>query len=86
MRTVEPSNGEEGRLSTTVTPRRVAVVLTLALFVAWCLVNRARVTVDFLVFDAELRLFVALLIAGVLGAVVGFLSANVRRRRRPGGR
>jgi len=54
----------------------VAVVL-LAIFV---IQNAQRVEVDFLFTTTETPLVFALLIAGVLGAVIGWAAPRIRRR------
>ncbi|HSJ21107.1 MAG TPA: LapA family protein [Nocardioidaceae bacterium] len=53
----------------------------LVLLVVWILVNRDTVEVSFVVWTAALPLWVALIIAAVLGVVVGYLMARKRHRR-----
>jgi uncharacterized integral membrane protein len=58
----------------------IAVVLAI-IFVAE---NSQRVSVTFLFVDTTAPLIVALLIAVVLGAVIGYVAPVVRRHRRGG--
>ncbi len=56
----------------------IALVLSLILVVQ----NFQKVTVDFLFVETETPLIVALLIAGALGALIGWAWPHVRRGRR----
>lgn len=73
--------GGSGGFADLLTPRRIGVVVLLAAFALWCSVNSDSVEVSFLVTSSEVPLFVALLLAGLVGAVMGFLAA---RRGRDG--
>jgi uncharacterized integral membrane protein len=59
-------------------------VLGIAIFLFVILIaqNSQKVTVDFLFVDTETPLIVALLIAGALGALIGWALPHVRRSRR----
>lgn len=54
----------------------IAAAILLILFIA---LNAQTVTVDFLFATAETPLVVALVISGVLGALIGWLAPRVRR-------
>ncbi len=54
-------------------------ILVLAIFVVQ---NSQKVTVDFLFTETETPLIFALLVAGALGAVIGWAWPHVRRGRR----
>jgi uncharacterized integral membrane protein len=80
---VRPSHGEpegSGGARRSVSPRTIGVVALLALFIAWCAVNSQQVEINFLVVDACLRLFVALMFAGLIGAGIGYLSGSHRAK------
>lgn len=55
----------------------VAVALVL---VVWILVNRNSVDVSFLLWSAQVPLWLALSVAGLLGATAGFLLGRRRYR------
>jgi uncharacterized integral membrane protein len=57
----------------------IAAVVLLAIFVAQ---NAQRVEVDFLFSSTEMPLIFALLIAGVLGALIGWAVPRIRRGER----
>jgi uncharacterized integral membrane protein len=57
----------------------IAAVIVLAIFV---LLNSQKVEVDFLVGQTETPLIVALLLAGALGALIGWAWPHVRRSRK----
>jgi uncharacterized integral membrane protein len=57
-----------------------AVIVALVLLVIFVAMNSQEVTVDFLFAETTTPLIFALLIAGVLGAVIGWLAPRVRRR------
>lgn len=71
----EPGTGER---SSPITAQRVGIAVLVAAFAAWAVANSQEVTVDFVVVDAEVRLFVALLVAGLLGTAIGYLSGRRR--------
>jgi uncharacterized integral membrane protein len=57
----------------------IAAIIVLAIFV---LQNSQKVQVDFLVGQTDTPLIVALLIAGGLGALIGWAWPHVRRSRK----
>jgi uncharacterized integral membrane protein len=59
-----------------------AVVVLAIIFIAQ---NSQSVRVKFLFFDASMPLIFALLIATILGAIIGYIGPIVRRHRRGGG-
>jgi uncharacterized integral membrane protein len=61
--------------------RTIGGIAALALLVVWILVNRDTVDVSFLVWTAALPLWIALAVAALLGALVGYLMARKRHRR-----
>jgi uncharacterized integral membrane protein len=56
----------------------VLVAVLVVVFAVWSFANSQEVTVDLLVQEAEMRLFVALLLAGAVGVAVGYLLARRR--------
>ena len=52
--------------------------INLLIFIA---LNNDRVQVDFLLFDVNMRIWVTLLGTTLVGVVIGYLLANLRRRR-----
>jgi uncharacterized integral membrane protein len=62
---------------------RFYLLLTAGLLLAILIVQNAqKVTVDFLFVETETPLIVALVIAGGLGALIGWALPHVRRSRR----
>ena len=57
----------------------VVAIVVLAIFV---LLNSQKVEVDFLVGQTDTPLIVALLLAGALGALIGWAWPHVRRSRK----
>jgi uncharacterized integral membrane protein len=68
------AQGKEGRSA-----KQWAAAVALALLLLFVLLNTQEVEVDFLVATATVPLIFALLIAGLLGALVGWLLPRVRR-------
>jgi uncharacterized integral membrane protein len=62
------------------TAKQWAAAIALGLLLLFVLLNTQEVEVDFLVTTANVPLVFALLIAGLLGALVGWLLPRVRRR------
>lgn len=58
-----------------------ALVGVLAIFVIWILSNRQTVEVDWLVVSADGPLWLLLLVAAVVGWILGILTAFLVRRR-----
>lgn len=56
--------------------------IALVLLAIIALQNSQSVEMDFLVIDTEAPLIVALLIAGALGAIIGYAAPVMRRHRR----
>jgi uncharacterized integral membrane protein len=77
----EPPGRRSGGLSEAITPRTIGLIVLAVVFVAWTIANRETVRINFLFFDAELQLFVALILAGVIGLGVGYLLASRRTRK-----
>jgi uncharacterized integral membrane protein len=65
----------------TTIAKRVLLVLVLAYLVALVAMNTDEVRVNFVFFEARTPLVVALVLAGVLGAIVGWALSIARRRR-----
>jgi uncharacterized integral membrane protein len=68
------------------TTRWIALAVLAVLIVFFVLQNRDRANVDFLFWDADLRIWVALLFAAALGFGAGFIVGRItkgRRRRSP---
>ena len=58
----------------------VALIVLGFVFIA---VNFQKVTIDFIVGDAQAPLVVALLISGLLGFIIGLVVARIRRSDHP---
>ncbi len=67
--------GEQG-----FTAKQWAAAIALGLLLLFVLLNTQKVEVDFIVTTANVPLVFALLIAGLLGALVGWLLPRVRGR------
>jgi uncharacterized integral membrane protein len=65
--------GEVGKL--------VAIVFLVVAALIFIALNNDRVQVDFLLFDTEMRIWVTLLGTTLVGVVIGYLLANLRKRR-----
>jgi uncharacterized integral membrane protein len=61
--------------------RRWALLVALVVLIVFVIQNAQEVTVDFLFTTTDTPLIFALLIAGVLGALIGWLTPRVRRHR-----
>jgi uncharacterized integral membrane protein len=64
------------------TTRWVVLAVVAVLIVFFVLQNRDEANVDFLFWDAELRLWVALLFATALGFLAGIIVGRITKRRR----
>lgn len=62
-------------------PRVVAAVVIAALLLWFAIINRARVEIDFILFERESRLIYIILGSAVLGAIAGALLRRRRERR-----
>lgn len=82
MRDPDEVEGRSGgrRRGFTIGAREVVAAVVLVLAGVFIFQNTRRVRVDFLWADFEARVWVALLAAFALGAVVGALAARVARR------
>jgi uncharacterized integral membrane protein len=64
------------------TTKWVVLAVVAVLIGSFVLQNRDRANVDFLFWDADLRIWVALLFAAALGSVAGFILGRITRGRR----
>lgn len=64
------------------TTRWIALAVLAVLIVFFVLQNRDRANVDFLFWDADLRIWVALLFAAALGFGAGVIVGRITKRRR----
>lgn len=60
----------------------IVLAVLAVLIVSFVLQNRDRANVDFLFWDTDLRLWVALLFAAALGFGAGFLVGRISKGRR----
>jgi uncharacterized integral membrane protein len=60
--------------------RTAGGVAVAVLLVVWILLNRGSVDVSFLLWSAQIPLWLALSVAGILGATAGFLLGRRRYR------
>jgi uncharacterized integral membrane protein len=65
--------GEVGKL--------VAIVFLVVVALIFIVLNNDRVRIDFLLFDVEMRVWMTLLGTTLLGVAIGYLLANLRKRR-----
>jgi uncharacterized integral membrane protein len=64
------------------TTRWIVLAVIAGLIVSFVLQNRDRANVDFLFWDADVRLWVALLLAAALGFVGGVVFGRITKRTR----
>jgi uncharacterized integral membrane protein len=64
------------------TTRWIVLAAVALLIVSFVLQNRDRANVDFLFWDADLRIWVALLFAAVLGFTAGLIVGRITKGRR----
>jgi uncharacterized integral membrane protein len=64
------------------TTKWVVLAVVAVLIGSFVLQNRDRANVDFLFWDADLRIWVALLFAAALGSVAGFILGRITKGRR----
>jgi uncharacterized integral membrane protein len=62
--------------------RLYVLLIALVVLAIFVLMNSQKVEVDFLVGQTDAPLIVALLVAGALGALIGWAWPHVRRSRR----
>ncbi len=72
----------ESKTPPTTIAKRVVFVVVLAYLVALVAMNTDEVRVNFVFFDAKTPLVVALVLAGVLGAILGWALSIARKRRK----
>ncbi|MGZ5288513.1 MAG: lipopolysaccharide assembly protein LapA domain-containing protein [Actinomycetota bacterium] len=61
--------------------KTIAAIVALVVLVVFMLQNRDRANVDFLFWDVDARLWVVIVIAAVLGVVIGWFLGRSRRGR-----
>lgn len=71
---------ETGRTDALLTPRRVAAVLVLLLFIIFALLNTTQIAVQLLLLEVTGPLWLTLLLSFLLGALVAWLLLTRRRR------
>lgn len=72
--------GERGREGMSGTA--IVLLVASALLVIFIVQNLTTTTITFLFWKFDMKVWVALLLAAVLGFVVGYLVSNVRRTRK----
>ena len=65
------------------TAKWVALAVVGVLILSFILQNRDRANVDFLFWDAEVRLWVALVLAAALGFGAGLIVGRITKRQPP---
>jgi uncharacterized integral membrane protein len=68
---------------TGLSPKWIAVIVAAVLLVIFALQNSERVDVDFFVFDTEARVVTVIVVAAILGFVIGYFvgrPSKVERR------
>ncbi len=68
----------------TVTPKQVLIGLLAIVLVAFAVANFGQVKVNFLLFETQARVVTVVVVAGVLGFVIGYfvgLPSREQRRR-----
>jgi len=65
-----------------IRPRWIVAGVAAVLLLIFAIQNSERVDVDFLVFDAQVRVVTVIVVAGALGFVVGWLLARPSRAER----
>jgi uncharacterized integral membrane protein len=68
----------------TSTTRWIVLAVLAALILSFILQNRDRANVDFLFWDADLRIWVALLFAAALGFGAGMILGRLTKGKRNG--
>lgn len=64
------------------TTKWIVLAVLVVLIASFVLQNRDRASVDFLFWDADLRIWVALVFAAVLGLVAGFIAGRITKGTR----
>jgi uncharacterized integral membrane protein len=65
-----------------VTPKQVLIGLLAILLVAFAIANFGRVKVNFLLFETQARVVTVIVVAGVLGFVIGYFVGLPSREQR----
>jgi len=86
----DPGKDEDGREGTGprsvpsggIAPKWIAAGIGLVVLAVFALQNSERVDVDFLLFDSQVRVVVVILVAAVLGFVVGWFIGRPSRAER----
>jgi uncharacterized integral membrane protein len=75
----DQNTGSVGRQGSVWTGRLIGAGVILFILLLFVALNSEDVEIDMLFFDADMRLGFALLLAGALGFLVGFLMPRGRR-------
>jgi uncharacterized integral membrane protein len=65
-----------------ITPRRIAIILLAILLLVFAIVNFDPVNVNFLVFDSDARLFTVIAVSAALGFAIGYFVGRPSREER----
>lgn len=79
-----PPGDPDQPIRETSTTRWIVLAVLAVLIVSFILQNRDRANVDFLFWDADLRIWVALLFAAALGFVAGVILGRLTKGKRNG--
>jgi uncharacterized integral membrane protein len=79
-----PPGDPDRPIRETSTTRWIVLAVLAVLIVSFILQNRDRANVDFLFWDADLRIWVALLFASALGFVAGLVLGRLTKGKRNG--
>lgn len=78
----DPDQTQEPTARVTRNPKFIIAVIAVVLLVIFVAQNAQRVEVDFLFTTTDTPLVVALVIAGGLGALIGWAAPRIRRGER----
>ena len=79
-----PPGSPDQPIRQTSTTRWIVLAVLAVLILSFILQNRDRANVDFLFWDADLRIWVALLFAAALGFVAGMILGRLTKGKRNG--
>jgi uncharacterized integral membrane protein len=79
-----PPGDPDQPIRETSTTKWIVLAVLAVLIVSFILQNRDRANVDFLFWDADLRIWVALLFAAALGFVAGVILGRLTKGKRNG--
>lgn len=65
-----------------ITPRRVVIVVFAILLLVFAVVNFDPVNVNFLLFDSDARLFTVIVVSAALGFIIGYFVGRPSREDR----